>query len=675
MLRSSPDRSAAHVRRTAKRTTWLICGVAMGLLSARALHAHDDGTPHSHDAPATGPAQKTTPSAEELFAEKLHGSDWPELSEAQSQQLMARGMSVAVIAATHLNEMKQDKSTELLRLISQLARSRRTQPELLRLYDPIAYLTFYGPDARAKQQQFAVPLMWRKWPSQTVYTMVRVAPLPLLAYLQTQADAKMPDSDHLEEVFREWGWWVRTGNEIQHVKELNEIIPRLFKNATITTDEKLLAALVRFTGEAHATAAVPLLLPCLSHNSETVRAGTAAALLRILRVLPAADRSAVRDAVVDRLNNETGTEAQTALAATAEILGAEESVGDALLDLSSRAKSPAVRRAILFSAAHAQWSKRDKLILAGLADPDPGTIAVALQAVAAHPTPAALPSVLELLDSIKSAQSPLIDAAGALADPRAVPTLKRWLADTNPAIRLKIALALEKIAAAESAAKKSSTAATLLLSELNHEASSMVVPHLIAAAARLRLPDAEPTLIALAVDSTAPLVVRTQAVWALGKFDSPAVRKTLQDLQDDTKKYFGDAFDPALPAGSPERIEQARLFVALSRMQLGVPGAKQEAEAICRRGNPTTQLTMLMVLAELQLDHPAVRQGLNSSEFAILLAAIKAAEAIDPQKYYADLLALQRAPFIAPLGASGLNTMGLNAILQSAIDAGQEDKK
>ena len=609
-----------------------------------------------------------------LLAEVLEAVGEGRESEPYLSAALDRGMIVALAVAEKLDEKKQAQSNELLHMMAHVGRARRSQPELLRLYDPAAYRTFYSAEREQIQTKLGAALQWETWPHYEVIALVRTAPLPTLAYLRKQAASEHPNQDHVRQILREWSWWVRTGYERQHLAELHAAIGTLAKNSAVTGDAETAVELVRAIGDTGDADSTATLIEALAHREESVRTAAANTMLRLVSAANDQEAGALRAALVERLAKETSPAVLAALAEGAEAFGTDSDVGQALQTVFARTSSAAVKRSILFTAGQASWPQREALVLAALRDEDAGTVAAALQAVSARPIAKAAPTVILLLDAAKSPQAVLIDAAGAVADPRATRELVEWVSDENPVIRLKVDLALGRIAelelAKDSAKEVSPRSAKVLLDQLSRETSQLVVPQLIAIVARLHLAEAEKTLISLSMDTTAPLVVRTQAVWALGKFDTAEVRKTLQELHDNTAKYFADPREVTLAAGSPERLEQARLFIATSRMQLGMAGARDDADRVYREGTPTTQLTLLMLLSELKLDHPAIEQGLHSTEFAILLAAIKAAGTVDPVKYHPALEALAHDRWIQAVADSGLDTLNFKATLQAALAVG-----
>jgi hypothetical protein len=80
---------------------------------------------------------------------------------------------------------------------------------------------------------------------------------------------------------------------------------------------------------------------------------------------------------------------------------------------------------------------------------------------------------------------------------------------------------------------------------------------------------------------------------------------------------------------------------------------------------------MLMMLKQLKLDHPVIADGLKSSDFAVMLAAVHAAGAAAPKKYHAQLLALENAPFVKAMIDTSLDLNDFDDVLEHAIAAGK----
>jgi hypothetical protein len=352
------------------------------------------------------------------------------------------------------------------------------------------------------------------------------------------------------------------------------------------------------------------------------------------------------------------------VATAAESWSNDPTVGQAMLDLFGRVEDATTQRNILFAAGKTRWPQRGALIQRGLASQGNGVAGVALEAVAAHPLPVLAPAVLALLESQKEAQPNLIDAAGALGDARALPTLLRWLAsERNLALQLKLASALQNIPGDASAAA--------LADLLGHSAEPVLVEQLCRIASERELVGAVPTLCALAEDATAPIAIRGLAVWALGRYRTPEARVCLERLGHASERYF--------PAGSetllPESLERARLYVVLARWRQGEEALKPEITRLFTSGTPAVKLTCLLALAELGYDHPVIESALAATDFAVLLGGVRAAGAARSMKYLPKLRALQVSPLIRSLSGSGLDAGRLPVALETAIArAGEIDR-
>jgi hypothetical protein len=273
--------------------------------------------------------------------------------------------------------------------------------------------------------------------------------------------------------------------------------------------------------------------------------------------------------------------------------------------------------------------------------------------------------LLALADEVAEPQPALIGALGALGDERASAYLVRCLrAEGSTPVRLKTALALEKIGGP--------VASKALLAALKDESDPLLVEHLAAVVGNLKMTQAAPALIALAEDTTAPMAVRAEAIWSLGALESPAVDELLGRLAADPRKYFGHALEEDLAAGDAERIELAELFLAMARLRHGAADAQHQIDEQFERGTATTQLSTLLMLARLKLDHPVIARGLAKRELAVLLGAVRAAGAADPRKYYAHLVELHGSIWMQALLASSADTLNLRRDLETAIAAGKE---
>ncbi|PAW83303.1 MAG: hypothetical protein B9S33_13975 [Pedosphaera sp. Tous-C6FEB] len=622
------------------------------------------------------PAPAADLSDRELIQQLVTQADAGETPFALAQSIGERGMSAALVAAELLDEQKPRRSQLLLEAIATAGTCRRSHAELLRIYQPAAHELFHTTNGLAGQQRLAVALGWRVWPAALPEAVVRAAPLPLIDWLRAQAASAMPALDKLRHLAQPLGNWLRARNERQHTHAFHAAIAALTANPAITRDASTCGALLRLIADASATGSLEFVLQHLRVPQAEVRADAVVALGQLLSPQShgcgrgcgptgvaewnrlASARTQALAEFVRLAGEEPNVTVQTKVAAAAEAWPEEARVGAAMRQLFQRTGDAGVRRAILFSVANTRWPQLAQVILAGFDAPADGVLGVALQAVAAHPLPDLAPRTLAMLDDFRDVQPMLIDAVGALANPAATPALLRWLErERNVAVRLKLALALERI--------PGDSTARGLATMLAREAEPLLGEHLCRIASRRELPGAAATLAALAEDATAPLPVRGQAVWALGRYAEPVARECLARLRSAPEKYFSAT--PTSASGA-EPVEHARLLIALASLRAGGPD-----DEVARRfaaGSPADQLTCLLSLAELKRDHPIIGEALGTGDFAVLLGAVKAAGAAAPEKYAARLRGLREAPFVAALLASGLDTWGLPATFATALREG-----
>jgi HEAT repeat protein len=497
------------------------------------------------------------------------------------------------------------------------------------------------------------------------------APAPTLAWLKSQAAEASPRLDELRLIFRAWGWWIRSNEERQHRDAVGEAIALLSSNAAVRADERTLAGLVRFAGEAASPAAAEFVLASLGHESASVRGQATVAAARI-GAADAAWHQKCRDALVARAAKETDPAAAVMLSEAADEYRDDPAMGEAMLRMMRRMQNAEVQASILYSAAVAGWPQRDAMIVESLEAGSGGVVGVALQAVAQKPTPAALEPALKLLEAFAAAegeaanedlpQPQLIDALGALRAGPAARALGAWLESPNPAVRLKIVLALERIGG--------EVAREALSRQLREETNETVMEHLIGVAARMRLKGADGMLLALASDATAPPRLRRSAMVALGHFDSPDVRAALEVMAEHPADPVAE--DVLAAAGREHRLDEARVLVAVSRLRLTRGQAGRAELELAESAGPAAQLTVLSTLAELGLDDPAIARGLESSDYAVLLFAVRAAERADAQKYRPRIERLRASPWIRAILGTPLDTLGLEAAFDRALAAGEE---
>ena len=194
---------------------------------------------------------------------------------------------------------------------------------------------------------------------------------------------------------------------------------------------------------------------------------------------------------------------------------------------------------------------------------------------------------------------------------------------------------------------------------IDREADTMVMGQALGSVGRLALKDAAPTLIELAKDTTAPIAMRVDALWAMSTIDTPEVRAALVEMS------------RSRPSVSPfdSTAEPIHLFTALARYRLNEPGAIDDVHAVFADGSATTRLTVLLLLAQMKRDDRVITEGLGSTDFAELIAAVKAAGASPElgREYHAQLVALRDAPFIQAMTHSGLDIWNFKLAIDSSF--------
>ena len=565
-----------------------------------------------------------------------------------------RGMATALSCAELLDEKAPARAQALLTAITSAATCRRSHPEVLRLVHPAAFEIFYNSDQRA----FGKCLPWKQWPPNLPDALIRSAPLPTLEWLQAQAKQTKPQLEKLRLLWPALGWWLRAHHERQFNIEWHEAIAALTLNKNLTADSLTRNALLQLIADAGSPGSLSFVLENLPSPDEKTRECAVNALGRILspharcctplQTLETLKARAL-PAFLERTVQESTPSVLGSIAVTAESWPDNPQVGESMHRLFERAALGETRRAVLYAVAKTHWPQRSAILQASFDAPQDGVLAVALQAVVAHPLPEFRPHILVLLKAATEPSPYLIDAAGALADPAASPKLLEWLKkERNLALRLKLALALEKIPGAESEAA---------LGELiANETDPLLVEHLCRIASRRPLSSALTTLISLAEDPTAPEAIRGQAIWALGRYIAPSAQACLSRLK--------------LSASSLVNTDPLSTNLSLAFFRSNTAGADRDLSLHFDKGTPAQKLTCLLALTELKRDHPVISESLESPDFAVLLGGVRAAAAADPRKYYPKLAALRSAPFVSSLLNSGLDSWGLPAALDAALENG-----
>jgi hypothetical protein len=584
-------------------------------------------------------------------------------SSAAIDALRRSGMAAALAAAALLEESKPAEAERLFEIIAAAAKCRRMHPEVLRIYQPAAYDLFYAPTAARSQEQLAAGLDWKAWPRSLPEAMIRAAPLPTIGWLRAQSASANPDLAKLRLIFPALGWWLGAESERQHAEEFRRVAAACAANPAIAADAATAAALLKLVADARAGAAGDWVIQMLHAPEEELRQAAAITLARVAgegSPVSAEFRDRALAAWVARVRAEQSPAVLAKLAEAAEAWPQSREAWRALMELFERSPDPAVKRSILFAVANTAWPERHLLIRQALEHTTGGVLGAALDAAAVHPDASYLPAIRELLAERPDASPQLIDAVGAAGDSAALGQLLTWLSrEKNPALRMKLILAIDRI--------PGEVSDRILTDLLANVAEPLQADLLCRIAGQRTLPGAARFLGGLAEDVTAPVAIRAQAIWALGRYAEAEARDSLRRLSADTPRYFPDWAAERL---IPEPLEQARLFIDLARLR---QGDQSVAEEVVRRFNtatPATQVAVLRSLAQIRLDSPLIATGLQSGDYAVLEAAVRAAGAADPAKYVARLERIRRAPFVSALLSTGLDARQLPVALDEAIRAG-----
>lgn len=570
------------------------------------------------------------------------------------------GLAAAFACVETLDDAHPQRRRMVHEVLAAAGRERGWNRELLRLYDPRGYELTQPDSGLAFQERVARCLTWETWEPATPDALVRTAPLPTLGWLDRQAKTEAPQAARVAAIARALGVWVRTGRELQYAPSLRAATATLLVSKALMHQPDAAKAIVRLAGEAGATEAVERLADLLkSDDRPALRAEVAAALGRI-------GGEPARVALIARLPLEDDPATQDKLAAALEHWPTDPGTGEALLALFKRSRDAGVRRSALFAAIEGRWPARPTLLHAGLDDEDGSVMGIALQALAAQPEPTLRDAVLTLAPAFKQPPATLVDALGAYADARASPLLAGWLErETNVPMMVKLVRALGSVG--DAVARKA------LLRCLESQIQPLVAEHTVEALERSNAAEALPAILALARDESAPINVRLQAVQALGRFDTPASKACLNDLASRVAEAFAKPAAGESPGAKrdADRIDEARVFLALSRLRLNEPGAGAEFQRLFDQGTATSRFYALRFLAITRTHHPAIRDGLKSNDFATLLAAVLATKATRPAELRAELLHLKARPLLQAMGESGVDTVSFLRLLDEAIAAAE----
>lgn len=604
-----------------------------------------------------------TASQTKLIEQLIDASDHAHYDGRLVQALADRGMATALATLSALDEKMPHRRSMVYEVIGLAGRNRGWHPELLKRYDKDAYRIFYEPQGVAEQERIAACLAWEPWDRAFVDALVRAAPVPTLKWLRAQAESPKPGVERVMPIMMAWGVWVRQQREMHHAEDVRTVTAMLFKNEAIRANATALAALVRVAGDCRAVATTSTIAELLLNSPEVaVRSEASAALGKL-------GGPVARDALIKCLASEKERVILSRACGSIEQWSDDEAVGAALLALFNQTQEPSVRRAILFSATKGRWKERDVMIEKALASEDGGVVGTGLQAFSAKPAPRSAEVVISIATETRHVQAGIVDAIAAMADPQTTLLLASWLKkEANPSIMIKIVVGLR--ANGDARARK----ALLEIAESSDQ--SMVVEQAILALDALGDEAVLPLITRLAEDRTAPLGVRLQAILALGRFDKPESKQTLDRLRAKVGEAFaGPESSEPVKLASYERYERARLYLAMARVRQGDKAAVQELADLFDAGTTTTQYYTIFLLGWLKIDHPIISRGLRSGDFSLLLAAVRSATQIDAAKYRAEIERVESAPFLRAIRESGIDSLNFRDALREALKESAEKKQ
>lgn len=633
---------------------WYAAVVAIVAACVTPAMAQDGG---DDDAPRSAPRviDYSTATDARLIKQLIDASDHAQYDGRVVQAIADRGMATALASMSALEEKMPHRRAMVYEGIGLAGRSRGWHPELLKRYDKDAYRIFYEPQGVAEQERVAACLTWEPWDRTYADALVRVAPVPTLKWLRAQAESAKPSVERVIPIMLAWSVWVRQQREMHYSEDVRTVTAMLFKNEAIRAHSTALTSLVRVAGDCRADATTGTIAELLLNSPEVaVRSEASAALGKL-------GGTVARDALIKSLAAEKERIILSRASGSLENWPDDNEVGAAMLSLFERTREPSVRRAILFSAAKGRWKERDAMIEKALASEDGGVVGTGLQAFAAKPAPKSAEAVITIATEARSVQAGLVDAIAAMADPQTTLLLTSWLKkEANPSIMIKIVVGLR--ANGDARARKA------LLDVAESSDQAMVVEQAILALDALGDEAVVPLAARLAEDRTAPFGVRLQSILALGRFDKPESKDVLGRL----RAKIGEAFaelksEEPVKLASYERYERARLYLAMARVRQGDKAAVQELTGLFDAGTTTTQHYTIFLLGWLKIDHPIISRGLQSGDFSLLLAAVRAATQIDAAKYRAEIERIESAPFLRAIRESGIDSLNFRDVLREAL--------
>lgn len=568
---------------------------------------------------------------EQLIRELTGAVDAGKPAAGLAYKAAEEGMAAVWAAAKLMDLERQEYRAPFLVLAEHAAVSRKYHPELLRLYDPPSYRAFYTPAGVDLQGVIGQALHWENPPRNMPNATVLAAPEPTFTWLAAHRRGIPANPGRLIDILDSWGSTVGIGRERHYVPRLRELAAQLAANPAIRGDEKMLGALLRFLLVVPSQSAVQSLAACESHRAAEVRVAAVEALGAV------AEESALQ-ALLDWAERE---KEPSVLVGIAKALGRwpeRAEAGAACLRLFEKAADPTVQRSVLYSAGVSKWPQRNQLIHQALAQKN----SMLLGAVfAAGPVPGLKEELIRLLDTWEgeTPEPDLIDALAASRVEPAAPVLAKALSrEANIAMRLKLIFALEKI--------RGEAAEQALLEALAKTKNELEAEYLISAIGNLKLSAAIPSLSKLAKRRDIPMVVRVQAIWALGCMPDTSAREQLSSID----AYFTELFaGPAAAAKDYDAAfhrQAAKPHLLLARYRHDPAGADKEISRLFAEGDPLVQTFLLLGLLDQKSDHPIVALGLRSKEFYVLCTSIAAAREAAPAKYRKRIMKLAASPFV-----------------------------
>jgi len=599
---------------------------------------------HEESAPAG------TLSTADLVAGIVHRIDEGEWVVAELRDAAGRGVEAAMEAARFLDPERPTRTAQLYDFIALVGRRRRLPGEALRLYDPKAYHLFYTDAGRPDQEQLLPGLDEEDWPRPLPRVAVRAAPVPALAWMAGQATAEQPRLANLAALLNEWSQWIEDGHERQYTETFIQTLDTLAASPAVTADPVASKALLGAVAHTRAASLTPFVRRQLSRKDPAWRGLTCIALGNL------ATKEAL-DALAAHAEVEQDSNALSRLCSALKSFPDSPKAGNVALRIFKRTSHASIRRTILYALSKTDWPQKDDLIAAAFVHPGDGVLGAALGAVNSETSPAILEKILARAAEADEPTPHLVDAMGHIHSTEAAERLSTWLQEEeNEAMRIKLIVALESVGGKQ--------AQQALVSRIDTETSPAVMVHVLSAAGRLEARQAAPKIVALASNPTTPAEVRVEAIWALGHIPTRASLNCLNALAKGPATFYDGA--PGVD------IEQARFYTALARLKAGLADARPTVERMYREGAPIDQLSILAAFGYLRLDHPLISEGLRSPDFAVLLAAVKAAHDVGPKEHLEELKALRLEPLVAGLLGTGLQDVEtLRYYLDRAIRKGE----